>query len=349
MSLNSEMKRTFVTSAFKNHRIRSVLIVAGLFAVILFLGPIGASRAADTVLITNAVVLQFGIDDAICDSVNQLVSDIDDAQRILVPNVLSLQLILRKAVGPIFYVGHGTPEGLIVGSETVSWSSISTMISNSKGQEHYFASCFSGNMEIEDKFVIGFHDIIDADVATFVTSFWWHALRGVDFTEEVLQFIRNGGLTKVAYPQRPLYYIVWTPKDIGWTPYGLYDPWALNVHYTEVDVVFAMQGGNLIDALIPILVAAIIVAGILDPTHIVAPLIIAIVTFILAGYFSSIETIATLDSNADGSIDQYIPVDPLNFNPIKIPSGPFFFRTTSWWWIVYPGTWAWPFYQVPAI
>jgi len=67
------------------------------------------------------------------------------------------------------YVFHGTELGMMIGSETVYWQTMSRMLDVSQIEHHLFQVCHSNILEIlhEDKSVFGLQGSIDREIAIF--------------------------------------------------------------------------------------------------------------------------------------------------------------------------------------
>jgi len=95
--------------------------IVTLFTAVLltmFLAQIWFST--DAIPITGPLVLQLGNDAVVRDSAKQLSQEIDEARLFYVDSLVELSLICRKATGQLFYVTHGSEEGLQIGLNTVS-------------------------------------------------------------------------------------------------------------------------------------------------------------------------------------------------------------------------------------
>ena len=103
--------------------------------------------AGDSMPITGPVILQLDWDKAVSEAATRLRSDVKDARCIPIHGMFELKRITRKVVDAIFYVGHGTERGLIVGGKLVSWTHISEIVEDSPAKEHYFAACYSSRMK----------------------------------------------------------------------------------------------------------------------------------------------------------------------------------------------------------
>jgi hypothetical protein len=301
--------------------------------------------------IIGPLILCLGNDQPVKASVIQLEHNIPNAKCLRIFDEVQLEVVVRKTIGEVFYVGHGTEAGLTVGSTLIPWSKVTEKIQSSPSKEHYFAACFSALATplVEGKLVIGFDTLVDADVAAFVLTTCWSLVHKGEFSITLIEnFIKTGGLEKIVTPKNPLYSITWTwseGKDIGWTPYGLYNPNALHIHYTASDVsliIFNPLGFimTLVTALSPYILEWLGLA----PAF--AGPIGAVLAILIGGFLLSITWINEMDGNADGSIDQYIPVDLINF---ALGGGSSrWCRTPHWWWLMF-ATYTVPIYSVPGI
>ncbi|MFX1403076.1 MAG: hypothetical protein ACFE9D_01210 [Promethearchaeota archaeon] len=283
---------------------------------------------------------------AIKASTVQLEHNIPNSKHLRIDDKVQFELILRKAIGEIFYVGHGIEAGLTIGSTLVCWDEITEIIEASPSGEHYFAACFSAPAAytITSKIVVGFPTIIDADVAAFILTMCWSYFHIGEIPRTLVEdFINADGPEKILQPQKPLVAMAWTWSEginIGWTPYLLYNPNALHIHYTAYDVYLMLQQDlRFLETLILLVISVILAIWISGPIG-------GVVGILIGGFFLGISRIRELDANPDGSIDQFIPVDLINF----ALGGGYnrYCRTPNWWWICF-ATYCTPLYPAPPI
>lgn len=299
--------------------------------------------------ITGPVIIGLASDGAAKSTASQLRQNIPNSKFVRISNENQLARLVQRVIGEIFYVGHGAEQGLQVGSSLLSWSQVSKIIQESISSEHYFAACFSAKITYNrnNKFVVGFPSIIDADVAAFVLTGLWQYVHKSEISESLVRnFVDSNGLEKILSPQQPLYWITWTwseGKNIGWTPYGLYNPNAIHIHFTAADVAFIANNPSAwAFAIISFVVSMILILFTIG-----ASVVWAVASLLIIGFMLSIDTISDNDANLDGSVDEYIPVDIINF----AAGGGLnrYMRTTSWWWLMLLTYTLIPLYQVTPI
>jgi hypothetical protein len=309
----------------QNHRINRRTTITAVFTVVLlttFVAQIWFS--ADALPIVGSLVIQVGNDAVVKDSAMQLSQEIDNAKRFQVNSLVELSLICRKATGQLFYVGHGSEKGLKIGVNIVSWNNIKTVIERTPAKEHYFAACFSSNIgEVEDKMVLGFPSIIDADVASLLISMTYQYIHGYfDRLQQSMQrFFTSDYLSKLVKPQKPLW-VVTSELIPRWTPYGLYRPPAVKILLNQADYCYIVAYGTLGIGLTATIIG-LCTGG-----------IGAIIGPFLMGIVISIVLIWATDKQGTQPyqyIEIWIPQDPINLAAMLFLKY-FWFRTTTCWW-----------------
>jgi len=312
-----------VASALRARATFKLVVSTGLILIFL-VSPLAAGwQAGDSQPITGPVILQLGSDPIVTDGAKQLAHYIDGAHLFHVPSLFHLKRIVYKTIGQIFYVGHGTEEGLVIGAELILWRHIEDIVADSPSQEHYFAACFShlpGG--IKGKIALGFEGMVDVDVATILLAAVAYGVHGLTnrLHELASDFTTKRGFEKLLKPERPLLSV--TPVILeAVTPYGVVNPPAAQIHVTEAEVT-QIQLLTLASAIIG-LVAAI--AG-------VPP--VAIFSLYLVGIAHSLGLIWAHDHQGtypDRYIIWWIPLDP--FNAWLIGEQVFwYFKTPRFWW-----------------
>jgi hypothetical protein len=280
--------------------------------------------SSDAIPITDPLVIQLGNDAAIRNSAQKLIEDINDAKIVYVDSLIALTLICRKAIGAIFYVGHGSEQGLQIGVELIAWNEINSALQRMPAKEHYFAACFSTNIgKVQDKLVLGFPTIIDADVASLliVMTYSYIHRQYNEVAQLIQQFFTESLLAKVIQPENPLYYVVGTQLP-GWTPYGLYRPYAVYIHLNAADIGLIIMTGIFGAALVTAILA-IVTGG-----------IGAIIGPFLLGMAASMALIAQMDLQGVAPyeyVEIWIPIDPINEAAMLFLKY-CWFRTTNYWW-----------------
>lgn len=280
--------------------------------------------SCDAIPITDPLVIQLGNDAVVSDSAMNLVEDINDAKLVYVDSVFTLMLICRKAIGELFYVGHGSEQGLQIGGALIAWTDVNAVLQRMPAKEHYFAACFSANIgEVQDKVVLGFPSIIDADVASLLIAMTYSYIhKQYDVLAQLIQqFLTESFLTKVLRPENPLFYAVGTILP-GWTPYGLYGPPAVYIFLNAADISAIFSTGLLMAALITAIIA-LLTAGV---GAIVAPF--------LGGIAGGMAIIANMDLQGVAPyewVEIWIPIDAINIAAMVILQY-MWFRTTNYWW-----------------
>lgn len=278
-------------------------------------------------------MIQLGNDPVIRDSAKKLVGEVNNAKLVYVDSLVTLMLICRKAIGELFYVGHGSEQGLVIGVDLISWNDINSAIQRMPANEHYFAACFSANIgKVKDKLVLGFSNIIDADVASLLVSMtYFYIHKQFDSLLQLTQqLFTEFYLSKLLKPEKPLWYVEYTQIP-GWTPYGLYRPPAVYFLLNVADITLITYTGAFMAALITAIVA-LCTGGI---GVIIGPF--------LLGMALSMPNIAARDTEGVDPyfyVEIWIPQDAYNLGNMLL--GHFcYFRTTDYWWI------AWNFFCVP--
>ncbi|MFX1565692.1 MAG: hypothetical protein ACFFCH_06865 [Promethearchaeota archaeon] len=281
--------------------------------------------SCDAIPITDPLVIQFGNDAVIRNSAKKLVGEVNNAKLVYVDSLATLMLICRKAIGELFYVGHGSEQGLHIGEDLISWNDINSVIQRMPATEHYFAACFSANIgKVKDKLVLGFPSIIDADVASLLVSMTYYYIHEqFDMLMQLTQQLFTGFyLSKLLKPEKPLWYVEYTQIS-GWTPYGLYCPPAVYFLLNAIDISIIQNTGAFSAALITAIVAYC-TGGI---GVIIGPF--------LVGMATAMAVIAARDTQGVQPytyVEIWIPQDAYNY-VMMLTDHICFFRTTSFWWI----------------
>jgi hypothetical protein len=334
-------------------------LAAILIAVLLSIVPLtGALVLGDAMPISGPIVLQLTGDSAVKDSAEQIARFVDGAHLLRVSNMLQLELISRKAVGPVFYASHGMDEGLEIDGKVVRWETVRNIVRLSPAEEHYFAVCFSSRIgRMDGKTALGFEGEVDADVAALVLSIWWHCERYYETRlkeyhmmrvgELLAVFVQTGCVEKAMNPARPLTVTPWGIGSywqdtvlIGLTPYGVVNPPALRTHYSALDVDRIIDGTLGLGVFLTLL-TAVLRLSFTGPIAAAGLVLLVVVTALIALMGVSVGYMAKWDRNADGSIDQWIPMDPANLGQIVL-GGIWFCKTPhAWWWgrMTFMGIW----------
>lgn len=290
----------------KHHGIKDRKAIAAVFTAILLMMFVGQIWfLADAIPITGPLVLQLGNDDVTRDSAKQLSQEIDNARLFQVSSIFELGMINRKAIGQLFYVGHGSDEGLQIGANIVPWDIVKTVVEKTPAKEHYFAACFSNNIgEVEGKLVLGFPSTVDADVASLLIPMTYHYVHG-DFNslmQLTRRFLEGDYLSKLVEPKHPL----WTTTAgllPGWTPYGLYSPPAVKIVLNAADYTYIVGYGTLGIALTTAIIT-LCTGGI---GAIIAPFLMGMVISIVLIWATDKQGTAPYDY-----VEIWIPQDPIN-------------------------------------
>jgi hypothetical protein len=294
-----------------------------LIALVLVLPVSICWFTADSLPMQGPIVLQLDSSRVVRDGATQIEHYIDDARILPVHNHFELSRVLSKAVGQIFYIGHGSEEGLVVSREIVSWTSIQNLVDNSRAKEHYFAACFfQFNQKPDGKVVMGFDGIIDVDVATILVAAVSYCIHNQFGKLDALaaNFVANRGFEKLLNPENPLISVTATILP-GRTPYGVWNPLALQITITEAEI--NAYNHDWLAIAFELFTA---IAG---------PLGIALALFSLgvAWTLSAIWTHDRQGTYPNRYIRLWIPIDP--FNILKIYQVILWYLATpNYWWAV---------------
>ena len=222
-----------------------VSTIACVFIFSVFVLPLSLG---ETYPLLNPLVITFGQDDLISDTAKTLASNIEEAVVIPISNLLELQLVERKAAREVFYVGHGSEEGIHMGSQIVEWSCIDEILDRSASPLHYLATCESSNVDTE-KPVFTFEGPVDADLAASAILAHYYWIRGeYDTYVAFLATMYTQILTKMADPSKLRYLGTAWYRGIKWdkldTPVLYEHPnrpyYGISSYYTSKNI----QGSN---------------------------------------------------------------------------------------------------------
>jgi hypothetical protein len=272
----------------------------------------------DSFPITCPAILQLGDDATVSDGAANLAYYIGGV-RISIVSVSQLEWVVRKAVDQVFYVGHGSPAGIVVGADLVSWAEFLNIVMHSPAKEHYFGACYSSLIGRQDsKMLVGFDGAVDVDVAVLLLAAVAYGARSQPDKLPVLAsaFAEKHGLEKLQSPERPLFSITTAtlPKT---TPYGVTNPLAAQIVVTEAEL--TLYG--------PLTLAAMLIAALGG----IAGLILGAY---LAGFAMSLSLIWSHDPQGtypNRYIIWWIPLDLYNLWLIS-KGFPFYFMTPHFWW-----------------
>jgi len=281
---------------------------------------------------------------------DRLHRNIPDAVVIPVLDFFNLKRLAWKATAQVFYVGHGTPDGLRLPAGMLPWSLVSKVVQASPARTHYIAACHSTRVRVEGRLVFGFNSLVDAEAAAATYSALHHILQGSprEAVQALGRFVEEGGLDP--QPQETLGPLLsaWCHSllhrlldeteipctDVGWTPYGLLNPPALHIHWDTADIVNIQQGVLVTDAIFAIYLLAFPPdPAKLTPWGWAAIGTVAFGIFMASGLAATLNAMSTVEG---GDVEQYIPLDGVNEAlVIATPTKSFYCKTQNHWWIVF--------------
>jgi len=291
-----------------------------LMVIMLVMPVAGCWFTSDALPLKGPVVLQLSDDAVVRDGAAQLARYVDNARILYVPSLFYLERIVNKVVGQVFYVGHGSPEGLTVAAGLVSWMHIQNLVARAPVREHYFAACFSHlPNKLEGKVVMGFDGVVDVDVATNLVAAVAYGIHGQTdkWPELARDFVTNRGMEKLLNPERPLIQITWVIYS-GTTPYGVTNPLAMQITITEGEV---QQYGTWS------MLASAVCAAIGGPWGYVLGFYAAG----LAWSLMSMWAFSVQGTTPNAYIRWWIPWDPLNVYLLAQQFGWYFATYNHWW------------------
>ncbi|MGB9854051.1 MAG: hypothetical protein ACPLRY_04505 [Candidatus Bathyarchaeales archaeon] len=214
---------------------------------------------ADTRPYTEPVIIALGDDKAITYTVERIKSFVSTAYLFSISNVEQFKLILQKSLGYVIYVGHGYPEGLMLGSSLLSWSEIENLIKESPSRTHFIAACYSSTLQVSNKFIFGFKGFVDVDeAAMWITALYYWFEKQPEKIPRIVKYFVDILTDKVRNPERNvLEFLGYTIKQVRgiWhvkynDQYGYYVKYThpdTYVHYTWIGVEsnVALHGNNL--------------------------------------------------------------------------------------------------------
>jgi len=144
------------------NKIGSISLIIMWSIVAPFTSAYQTAAAAESVLDQSSpLILKLGDDEAIDSSIAIIDSHVSNARIKEVSSQDQLLTYTRSSYSEVFYVGHGTPAGLAVNDQIMSWNAIKEV--QFKGVKQYFVSCNSGVMDSPR--AIGFAGEVDAELA----------------------------------------------------------------------------------------------------------------------------------------------------------------------------------------
>jgi hypothetical protein len=188
----------------KHKRISLTVVITGVFVLSLVVVPLSIGFYFP---ITYPIVLQFGNDQTLDSTARTLSSNIEHSKIVHVSMAGELDNIERKACQAIFYVGHGTEEGLKLGNELISWSKFSELIASTSSKEHYFAACYSSGVQVESKTGLGFNGLVDADLAALAILTYYHWPRNQTKGTAFLKELWLTGISRLTQPSTQSRYL----------------------------------------------------------------------------------------------------------------------------------------------
>ncbi|MFX0168136.1 MAG: hypothetical protein ACFE89_02160 [Candidatus Hodarchaeota archaeon] len=334
----------------KVSKVLLVPLITGVFIGSLFVLPIAQGISLP---ILGPLILTFGNDEAINNGALQLSRNIPDAQRFSIHNYIHFQITLSKAIGEIFYVGHGTKDGLQTPFGIIPWLQIDNMVELAPAKVHYFAVCYSTGIEADDKLVFCSGGPCDAVVTATMFSMAHYLLQNEhDQAYNILtSFIETGGLTRLQNPIDLLgpscppggspfgidsYTVVRSPcYQVGWTPYGLLNPPALHTHWDTRDITNFVNGVLGFNLVFTAVLGVLAKFGVeFTPPGAVAIAIAIVVLLFVNLWALSLNSMRVMEGG--GNVEQYTPLDPINTALIAADVLGFawwYFKTQSHWWL----------------
>jgi hypothetical protein len=193
---------------------------------------------ADTRPYTEPVIISLGNDKAVTYTVERIKSFVSTAYMVGISNVEQFKLILQKSLGYVIYVGHGYPEGLMLGSSLFSWSEIENLIKESPSRVHFIAACYSSNVQASNKFIFGFKGLVDVDeAAMWITALYYWFEKQTEKIPKVVNYFVGILTDKVRNPERNVLEVLgYTIKQVRGIWHVKYnDQYGYYVEYTHPD------------------------------------------------------------------------------------------------------------------
>jgi hypothetical protein len=111
------------------------------------------------------IVVQLSDDATVTNTAGYVGSQIAGCLIISAFNIATLCAVVQNAYNTIFYVGHGSEDGVELGSSTLEWKYMQDYASNSPSKQHMVLACNSGERSIGNgKDWFGFPGLIDAQI-----------------------------------------------------------------------------------------------------------------------------------------------------------------------------------------
>ena len=126
--------------------------------------------------IASPVIIVLNSDESVTYTANKI-SELLNHNPIIV-HIESFQekLILTRIVGPVIYVGHGTPKGIKIQNRVINWRTFAEEIQYTPAKMVYIAACYSEhfvkimNRIRPELIVFGFKGLVDVDEAAYMIA-----------------------------------------------------------------------------------------------------------------------------------------------------------------------------------
>lgn len=153
---------------WKKHKNIYGILTLVIFLMGAFADPIMDSFAILRLTEANTpVIIQFGTDEATSTAANSLSSYLNEKVR-LNPTLAEFINIERSHYTEIFIIGHGTEQGLLIGENILKWEDLAEIVDTSPSSRHSILACQSNSLMENEKVILGFDGIVDAEVATSI-------------------------------------------------------------------------------------------------------------------------------------------------------------------------------------
>ncbi|MCF2136641.1 MAG: hypothetical protein K9W43_05295 [Candidatus Thorarchaeota archaeon] len=144
-------------------KLRTALLVIAVLSP-LWVMPLSAPVVSDVVVVMHH-------DSAVSTAVQTIVAN-DPHVQVVDYGSLEYALTIHRTVRRVVWVSHGSKQGILAGSQVLSWQAFSNRIQMTPGKDIVLA-CDSSevNKYVSSASVVGFNGVIDARLAGFLGSF----------------------------------------------------------------------------------------------------------------------------------------------------------------------------------
>ena len=154
------------------------------------------------------LVVQLSDDPTVASTASYVRSQIEGCQVIQAFDVATLFAVVKSAYNTIFYVGHGSLDGVKLRSTTLEWQTLEDCARNSPSHQDMVLACYSGNPTLgSGKSWFGFNGQVDSQIGADLLLALYYGTRGNYRTYDMHRHLAWDGITEkmILKTEKPSY------------------------------------------------------------------------------------------------------------------------------------------------